>query len=320
MYLFCFFAPNLGVLCLVVYIIALLERSMSDRKYQFKSISLFTAGVITTISITLVLFLLGATFLVWFTGKGFSSYLKENMGISIEISNKMSDAEIAQTKKQLEANPYIKSVVYITKDEIKKQLVEDMGQDPEEILGFDPSRSYFDIFIKSQYMNPDSLKVVEKSLQGQTVVKNFVYDESDIAKANTNLSMVGTILLVVAIILTIISFILIRSIIQLNIYSKRFIINTMQLVGATNSFIRRPFMGSMLVCGIIAAFLANAAITGVVYYIANIFPVSVEIVSQMQLFITYGLVLLFGILITLMATISAVNRYLRMTTNKLYKI
>lgn len=293
---------------------------MSGRKNQFKSISLFTAGVITTISITLVLILLGSTFMVWFMGKGFSSYVKENMGISIEISDKMSDADIAKTKKKLEANPYIKSVSYITKDEIKKQLVQDLGQDPEEVLGFDPSRSYFDIFIKSDYMNPDSLKVVKNSLQGLTVVKNFVYDETDIAKANTNLSMVGSILFVVAIILVIISFTLIRSIIQLNIYSKRFIINTMQLVGATNSFIRRPFMGSMLLCGIIAAILANAAITGMVYYITQIFPISVEIVSQSQLFVVYGLVFLMGILITLLATISAVNRYLRMTTNKLYRV
>ncbi len=293
---------------------------MSGKKYQFKSISLFTAGVITTVSITLVLFLLGATFLVWFTGKGFSSYLKENMGISIEISDKMSDADIVKTKKKLESNPYIKSVVYITRDEIKKQLVEDLGQDPEEVLGFDPSRSYFDIFIKSEYMNPDSLKVVEQSLKGQTLVKNFVYDETDIAKANTNLSMVGTVLFIVAIILVVISFTLIRSIIQLNIYSKRFIINTMQLVGATNSFIRRPFMGSMLLCGVIAAILANIAITGMVYYVTQIFPVSVEIVSQPQLFMVYGLVLIFGVLITLLATISAVNRYLRMTTNKLYRV
>lgn len=293
---------------------------MSGRKNQFKSISLFTAGVITTISITLVLILLGSTFMVWFMGKGFSSYVKENMGISIEISDKMSDADIAKTKKKLEADPYIKSVSYITKDEIKKQLVQDLGQDPEEVLGFDPSRSYFDIFIKSDYMNPDSLKVVKNSLQGLTVVKNFVYDETDIAKANTNLSMVGSILFVVAIILVIISFTLIRSIIQLNIYSKRFIINTMQLVGATNSFIRRPFMGSMLLCGIIAAILANAAITGMVYYITQIFPISVEIVSQSQLFVVYGLVFLMGILITLLATISAVNRYLRMTTNKLYRV
>lgn len=293
---------------------------MSGRKNQFKSISMFTTGVITTVSITLVLFLLGATFLIWITGDSFSSYLKETMGISIEISDKMSDADIAKTKKKLEANPYIKSVVYIPKDEIKKQLIQDLGDDPEEVLGYDLSRSYFDIFIKAEYMNPDSLKVVEKSLQGQTPIKNFIYDETDIAKANTKLSMVGSILFVVAIILIVISFTLIRSIIQLNIYSKRFIINTMQLVGATNSFIRRPFMSNMLLCGFIAAILANAAITGVIYYITRIFPGSVEIVSQNQLFIVYGLVVVLGILITLLATISAVNRYLRMTTNRLYRV
>lgn len=282
--------------------------------------SLLTAGVITTISITLVLFLLGCTFLVWFTGNGFSSYLKENLGISIEIPEKMSDEDITKTQKELEANPYVKSVVYISKEEVKQQLLKDLGDDPEELLGYDPSRSYFDIFIKADYVNPDSLKVVEKSLQGQNLVRNIVYDETDIATANANLSMVGTILLIIAIILIIISFTLIRSIIQLNIYSKRFTINTMQLVGATNSFIRRPFMSGMLTCGIIAAILANLGITGLIYYITSVFPVPVEIVSKEHLFIVYGLVLVFGILITLLATISAVNRYLKMTTNKLYHV
>ena len=294
--------------------------NMSGNKHQVKSISLFTAGVITTISITLVLFLLGSTFLVWFTGNGFSAYLKENMGISIEIPEKMSDTDIAKTQKQLEANPYIKSVKYITKEEVKAKLLEDLGDDPAELLGYDPSRSYFDIFIKADYVNPDSLKVVEQSLKGQNVVKNIIYDQTDIAKANEKLSMVGSIMFIVAIILIIISFTLIHSIIQLNIYSKRFTINTMQLVGATNSFIRRPFLGSMLVCGIIAAILANLGITGMIYYITSIFPESVEIVSQEQLLIVYGLVLVFGILITVLATISAVNKYLRMLTNKLYRI
>ena len=293
---------------------------MSGNKRQFKSMSLFTAGVITTISITLVLFLLGSTFLVWITGNGFSSYLKENLGISIELAENTSEANIAKTKKELEANPYVKSVVYITKEEVKKQLLEDLGDDPEELLGYDPSRSYFDVYIKSEYVNPDSIKVVEQSLKGKNLVKNIVYNEEDIANANSNLSLIGTILFVAALILIIISFTLIRSIIQLNIYSKRFTINTMQLVGATNSFIRRPFLASMLTCGVIAAILASLAITGVIYYITNIFPMSVEIVSREQLFIVYGLVFVFGILITLLATISAVNRYLRMTTNKLYRV
>jgi cell division transport system permease protein len=292
-------------------------------KHQYKTISLFTAGVITTISITLVLFLLGLTFLVGFTAKGISSYLKENMGISIELAENIDDASITKIQKGLNANPYVKSVIYISKDEAKKQLVEDLGRDPEEVLGYNPAHAYFDVFIKSDYVNSDSIKKVEaslraKSLQGATIVNNIVYNESDIINANSKLSLIGTILIILAVILVLISFTLIRSIIQLNIYSKRFLINTMRLVGATNSFIRRPFMWRMILSGILAAILANLAITGVVYYVTNIMPETLSIVKMYELLIVYGLVLVFGIFIAAFATAFAVNRYLRMTTNKIY--
>lgn len=294
-------------------------------KHQYKTISLFTAGVITTISITLVLFLLGLTFLVGFTAKGISSYLKENMGISIELAENVDEASVDKIQKGLTANPYVKSVVYISKDEAKKQLVEDLGRDPEEVLGYNPAHAYFDVYIKSDYVNSDSIKKVEaslreQSLQGATVVNNIVYNESDIVNANSKLSLIGTILIILAVILVLISFTLIRSIIQLNIYSKRFLINTMQLVGATNSFIRRPFLWRMILSGILAAILANLAITGVVYYITNVIPEMLSIVKMYELLIVYGLVLIFGILIAAFATAFAVNRYLKMTTNKLYHV
>ena len=115
---------------------------MSDKR-QLKTISLFTAGVITTISITLVLFLLGLTILLGFAGQGLASYFKENIGISIELTGNMDDATIAKTKAKIEAIPYVKSTTYISKEEVRKQLLEDLGGDPEEFLGYDPSKSYF---------------------------------------------------------------------------------------------------------------------------------------------------------------------------------
>ncbi|EGJ99769.1 cell division protein FtsX [Dysgonomonas gadei] len=292
---------------------------MSDKR-QPRTISLFTSGVISTISITLVLFLLGLTILVAFTGKGLAAYFKENMGMSIELTGNMDAATIQKTKERIESNPYVKSTTYISKEEVKKQLVDDLGGDPEEVLGYDPSRSYFDVFIKSEYVNTDSIKKVEASFKDFKLTKGLSFKEEDIALANQNLSKVGSILLVLAVILILISFTLIRNTIQLNIYSKRFLINTMQLVGATNGFIRRPFIMSTVVSGIIAAILANVAITGVIYYFTNEYPELISIVTMTELLIVYGLVLILGILITVLATISAVNRYLRMTTNKLYHV
>lgn len=267
-----------------------------------------------------MLFLLGLTILVAFTGKGLAAYFKENMGMSIELTGNMDAATIQKTKEKIEANPYVKSTTYISKEEVKKQLVDDLGGDPEEVLGYDPSRSYFDVFIKSEYVNTDSIKKVEASFKDFKLTKGLSFKEEDIALASQNLSKVGSILLVLAVILILISFTLIRNTIQLNIYSKRFLINTMQLVGATNGFIRRPFIMSTVVSGIIAAILANVAITGVIYYFTNEYPELISIVTMTELLIVYGLVLILGILITVLATISAVNRYLRMTTNKLYHV
>ena len=292
---------------------------MSDKR-QVKAVSLFTAGVITTISITLVLFLLGLTILLGFTGRGLASYFKENIGISIELTGDMDDATIAKTKAKIEAIPYVKSTVYITKEEVKKQLLEDLGGDPEDVLGYDPSRSYFDVFIKSEYVNADSIRMVETAFKDFKLTKGLSYKEEDIEQANANISKIGSILFVLAVILILISFTLIRNTIQLNIYSKRFLINTMQLVGATNGFIRRPFMLSSVVSGVLAAILANVLITAVVYYFTNEYPELITIVKMHELLIVYGLVVILGIIITVLATISAVNRYLRMKTNRLYHV
>lgn len=292
---------------------------MSD-KQPVKSFSFFTAGVITTISITLVLFLLGLTFLLGFTGRGFTSYLKENMAVSIELPDKVDEASVSRIQKDLAANAYVRSTTYISKEEIKKQLIEDLGRDPEEVLGYNPAHGYIDVYIKSQYVNNDSIKKVEASLKGIKSVNNIVYSEDDISMANSNLSKVGTILLLLAFILIVISFTLIRNTIQLNIYAKRFLINTMRLVGATNSFIRKPFITNMVVCGIIAAVLANMMITAVVYYLVKEYPDLILMVRNKELLAVYFAVLALGVVITVTATIASVNKYLRMTSNKLYHI
>lgn len=291
-----------------------------SNKQRVKTVSLFTASVITTISITLVLFLLGTTFLVGFTGKGFTSYLKENMAISIELSDNIDEKAISKMQKELDANPYVKSTVYISKEEIKKQLIEDLGRDPEEVLGYNPAHAYIDVFVKSEYVNVDSIKKVEKSLKGVKSVNNIVYSEDDISMANSNLSKIGSILLILAIILIIISFTLIRNTIQLHIYSKRFLINTMRLVGATNGFIRRPFMWSAITSSIIAGILANLLITGIIYYFISEYPDLISMVKMDELLIVYLAVFILGIIITVLATVSAINRYLRMASNKLYHI
>lgn len=291
---------------------------MSKNRHQ-NTTSLFGTGVTTTVSITLVLFLLGLIFFVAVMGREISSFIKENLSITIELSDDTSDAAASKLQKQLTAKPYIKSVTFISKEEIKKDLIEELGGDPEEILGYTPASNYFDITLKSEYANIDSIKAVEKNLKGQKIVKSFLYSEDTIQMINSNLSKVGLSLLVLAAILMFISFTLIRNTLRLNIYAKRFLINTMQLVGATNSFIRKPFVINAIIYGIIAATLANIGITALIYALSKEFPEIISIIRIRSLVILYAAVLVLGIVLPLLATASAVNRYLNMNTNNLYR-
>lgn len=293
---------------------------MSNKSRQIKPTTIFNAKFTTTISIALVLFLLGLTILTAFTGKGISAFVKENLTISVVISDSMDKAEIGKLQANLSSRKYIKSVHFVSKDEIKQQLIEDLGRDPEEVLGFNPASDCFDINLNPDYANPDSIRIVEKDLKDLNLIKNVLYSVEDLRMVNTNLSRIGTGLLILAAILMVISFALIQNTIRLNIYSRRFLINTMRLVGATNGFIRKPFVSGMIISGIIAAILANLGIAGLVYYFQQEYPDLLKIIEINNLLIVFGTVLILGILLTFLATIFAVNRYLRMKTEKYYYI
>lgn len=293
-----------------------------SNKQKFNTSSFFSAEVTTTISISLVLFLLGLTIFVAVMGRDISNFIKENLSITIELSDKDSNDKNAVSKlqKKLNESPYIRSITYISKEDVKKELIEELGGDPEEILGYTPASDYFDITLKSEYANADSIKVVESSLKGQKIIKSFIYSEETLDMINSNLSKIGMGLTILAVLLMVISFTLIRNTIRLNIYAKRFLINTMQLVGATDSFIRKPFVSRSVTAGIISAVIANIGITALIYYLAKELPEIILIINTQSLLILYAVVLVLGILLTYFATRFAVNRYLKMETNNLYYI
>lgn len=293
---------------------------MSNKHRKIKSTAIFNAKVTTTISIALVLFMLGLTILTAFTGRGISSFVKENLTISLVISDNMDKTSTDKLQADLLKRRYVKSVHFVSKDVIKKQLIEDLGRDPEEVLGYNPASDCFDVNLKPDYANPDSMKVIEKDLKGQQLIKNVMYSEDDLRMVNTNLSKIGAGLLVLAVLLMIISFALIQNTIRLNIYSKRFLIHTMKLVGATNGFIRKPFVKGMILSGIAAAVLANLGIVALVYYFSLEYPDLLTIIQTNDLIIVFVAVLLLGIALTFLATTFAVNRYLRMKSDKYYYI
>lgn len=287
---------------------------------QGSSTSFWGAGMTTTASIMLVLLLLGLTILVGFMGKRITSFVKENLIVTVEISDKIKSSDIVKLQNQIQDSPFVKEVKFISKDDIKKQLIADLGKDPEEILGYNPATSCFEINLKAEYANSDSMVVVEKMLKGKNVIQNVIYNQDDLEMVNSNLSKIGTALFILALILMFISFTLIRNTIRLNIYSKRFLINTMQLVGATDSFIRKPFVQYSILLGILAAIIANILITIIIYSFIKEYPEIISVFQISDLLITYAAVVVLGILLTFWATRSAVNKYLKMKTNNLYYI
>ncbi len=290
------------------------------KKHKISRLTIVNAKITSIVSVTLVLLLMGLTVLTFFMGKGISSYMKENMSFSVMLSENVSDAEISSLRKSLDGMPFVKSSLFISKEEAKEQLIQDLGEDPEELLGYNPATDCIEIYLHSNYANSDSLVYVSEQIKAQTNVDDLLYRQEALDLVNDNLTKISTILLGLSLVLLFISFTLIRNTIRLSIYSKRFIINTMRLVGATNGFIRKPFILRNIVDGVIAALLANVAIVGLLYYL-SIQYADIRIVLQTNdLIYVFVSVIVLGVAITYVSTIFAVNHYLRMKTNHLYYI
>ena len=290
------------------------------RKHKINRLTIINAKITSIVSVTLVLLLMGLTVLTFFMGNGISSYMKENMSFSVMLSEDVSDAEISNLRKNLDGMPFVKSSLFISKEEAKEQLIEDLGEDPEELLGFNPATDCIEIYLHSNYANSDSLIFVSQQIKAQTNVDDLLYRQEALDMVNDNLTKISTILLGLSLVLLFISFTLIRNTIRLSIYAKRFIINTMRLVGATNGFIRKPFIIRNIVDGVIAALLANVLIMGLLYYLSQQYADLRSVLQTNDMIYVFASVVVLGIAITYISTIFAVNHYLRMKTNHLYYI
>lgn len=241
---------------------------MAENK-KVRSVSFFSSRLTSVISISLVLFLLGLILLVGTLGNKLSVYVKENMSFSIVLKDNQKETEIKRMQKRLDALPFIKSTEYISKEQAAKELEEELGENPETFLGFNPLQASIEVKLRSEYANPDSLQVIEKKIRNYTSVSELLYRKDMMEMVHTNIKRLGLILLTLAAILMIVSFVLISNTIRLLIYSQRFLIHTMKLVGATPGFIRRPFVRYNLVSGVFASILAILMLTGALYYLQN---------------------------------------------------
>lgn len=291
-----------------------------SKKKKTSASRFINAKITSTVSITLVLVLLGVTILILFLGNGLSNYVKENMSFSVMLDSGVTDAQIQQMRRNLDSQPFVKSSRFVSKDEAKEQLVKDLGEDPEELLGYNPAQDAIEIFLHSEYANNDSIAKVVKTIRQDSNVGDLLYHQEAIDLVNDNISKITTILLILTAILLFISFALIRNTIRLSVYSNRFTINTMKLVGANWNFIRRPFVRKNVLSGIVAGILANGIIYLIILYFSREYAQLGAMLSIVELSIIFGIVILFGILISVIATHFAVNRYLKMDTDNLYYV
>jgi cell division transport system permease protein len=290
----------------------------SEKKYFRRRVS--SSYVTSVISITLVLFTLGFLGLIVLHAKSLSNYIKENIGFEIIMSSNATEAEIVHLQKVLDAKNYVKSTEYITREEATKRLKEALGEDFTEILGDEnnPLLPSLDVRFRAPWANNDSLAIIEQFVLSNESVKEVYYQKSLVQVINNNVNKISIILLGFSILLLLIAMALINNTIRLSIYSNRFIIRSMQLVGATSGFIRRPFLKKGILQGIIAALFAILLLYGIMTLILNNVPEFALLTNPFMLLLLYLAVLLFGILLSAVSTYFAVSKYLHINSDKLY--
>ncbi len=291
---------------------------MKASKEKTTKRKLRSSFITTTISISLVLFLLGLTALLILNSKKLSDYVKENIGFSVILKEDVKEVDIIKLQKDLDATHYVKSTKYVTKEEAAEELKKELGEDFVDFLGYNPLLSSIDVKFYADYANSDSIAVIEKDLAEYPQIKEVFYQKSLIHLVNENVKKISFIILIFSGILFIISFALINNTIRLSVYSKRFLINTMQLIGATKSFIRWPFMLRSILHGIIGAILAIGMLIIIIYTAQKELKGIVSFQDIDIIGILFLFVIVLGIIITWISTFFAVNKYLRLKTNELY--
>ena len=290
-------------------------------KAKRNSVSYFDMQFITSsISTTLVLLLLGLVVFFVLGAHNLSVYVKENINFSILISDDMKESDILKLQKKLDKEPFVKETEYISKKQALREQTEAMGTDPQEFLGYNPFTASIEIKLHSDYANSDSIAKIEKKIKRNTNIQEVLYQKDLIDAVNDNIRNISLMLLGLAVILTFISFALINNTIRLTIYSKRFLIHTMKLVGASWSFIRRPFLRRNFWIGVLSAVIADAVLWGAAYWLVSYEPELIRVITPEVMLLVSVAVLVFGVLITWLCALLSINKYLRMKASTLHYI
>ena len=289
------------------------ERSSSKRR---------VAGsyALSLASITLVLFLLGAFAIFMMHARKLSNHVKENLGFEIVMNSDVKEANILRLQKELDAMPAVKSTEYITKEEAISRLSEDLGEDFLQWLGNEanPLLPSIDVRFHAVYANTDSIAVIESQLLENTDIKEVYYQKSLIDLINNNIRKIAIVLMIVSLALLFIAIALIRNTIRLSIYSKRFLVRSMQLVGATESFIRRPFLKQGVSQGFFGGLLADLFLVGILYWISKRVPDLILIQDMYVIGAILLAVIVLGVVLAWFSTRAALDKFLKADLDKLY--
>jgi len=272
------------------------------------------------ISTTMVLILMGIVVLSVLTARNLSTYVRENMAINLVMGDTITAEEGMALANEMKARPFAKSVRYVSQDEALRVMTEELGDDPVKYAGGNPFPAEIEILLKADYANSDSLKKITETVMKDSRVTDVAYLEDQIDKVNRNVQRISLVLLVLSVLLIFVSYSLISNSVRLSVYSRRFTIHTMKLVGARWSFIRRPFLRRSIIIGLVASLLACLVLAAIVYSLYRYQPGVTQFITWHELAITGAAVFVFGFVIMLFCTLISVNKFLRMTAGELYKI
>ncbi len=272
----------------------------------------------TIVSITLVLFSIGLVGMLLLHAKKLSDYVKENISFTVIINKNVKAADIVEIQKKLDANPYVKSTEFIDEDKAALLFQKEVGEDFVKTLGYNPLNNSIEVHLKAEFASPEIFSKIEKDLSKNENIKEVYYQKSLVSLVNDNIKKISIIILGFCILLLLIAIALINNTIRLSVYSKRFIIKTMQLIGATEGFIRKPFLKVSIIYGVISALLSIIMLSGVLFVSRKQIPDIVSLQNIDMFLILFVLVIITGLIISVCSTYLAVHKYLRSKTETLY--
>ena len=270
------------------------------------------------ISISLVLLLIGVAALLIVNARSVSDYFKENMQLSVILKQDTTDEQAASYQKSIETLPFIKGTHLVSREEGAAELAEMLGSDFLEIFETAPVPVSLEITLHGDYVTPDSVAFVRRALSASPVVEEVEYQQSLVETLNNNLTKISMVLGIFILLMLFISFVLINNTVRLGVFSRRFTVHTMQLVGTTRRFIRRPFMQGALAQGLIASVLALAALAGALALLNRSFPQMFAVIELRSLLIVAGVVVVCGVAICLLSTYLVVNKLVSLDKDRLY--